>query len=98
MLIGKGGWPGLLILCVFTNTVGAAFLRVFCEEPALGGADARESEMPARGGFDHISKAKSNGTRSISAFPCKKSKNGAPSVGMVHARIAARPQLKNKPF
>jgi hypothetical protein len=38
-------------------TVGASFLRVFCE--------GRESEMPAPSGFDHVSTTKSNGTRSI---------------------------------
>jgi hypothetical protein len=30
---------------------------------------------------------KSNSARSIAAHPCKKRKDGAPSVGMVHAKI-----------
>jgi hypothetical protein len=42
--------------------------------------------MPAPSGFDHVSTTKSNSTRSIAAHPCKK-KDGAPSVGMVHAKI-----------
>ena len=63
-----------------TKTVGAApYRRVFCE--------GRESEMPAPSGFDHVSTTKSNSTRSIAAHPCKKRKDGAPSVGMVHATI-----------
>jgi hypothetical protein len=61
------------------NTVGAPFLRVFCE--------GRESEMPAASRSDHVSTTKSNSTRSIAAHPCKKRKDGAPSVGMVHAKI-----------
>jgi len=47
----------------------------------------RESEMPAPSGFDHVSTTKSNSTRSIAAHPCRKRKDGAPSVGMVHAKI-----------
>ena len=79
-----------------TNTVGGApFLRVFCEEPVLSGAEGRGSEMPAPSGFDHVSTTKSNSTHSIAAHPfdklragsCRKGKDGAPSVGMVHAKI-----------
>jgi hypothetical protein len=52
--------------------------------------------MPAPSGFDHVSTAKSNSTRSNAPHPfdklragsCKKRKDGAPSVGMVHAKIA----------
>ena len=43
--------------------------------------------MPAPSGFDHVSTTKSNSTRSIATHPCKKRKDGAPSVGMVHAKI-----------
>ena len=43
--------------------------------------------MPAPIGFDQVSTTKSNRTRSIAAHPCKKRKDGAPSVGMVHAKI-----------
>jgi len=43
--------------------------------------------MPAPSGFDHVSTTKSNSTRSIAAHPCKQRKDGAPSVGMVHAKI-----------
>src|ERR1035437_10765805 len=43
--------------------------------------------MPAPSGFDHASTTKSNSTRSIATHPCKKRKEGAPSVGMVHATI-----------
>jgi hypothetical protein len=50
-----------------TNTVGAPFLRVFCE--------GRESEMPAPSGFDHVSTTKSNSTRSIAAHPWKELKD-----------------------
>jgi hypothetical protein len=62
-----------------TKTVGAPFLRVFCE--------GRESGMPAPSGFHHVPTTKSNSTRSIAAHPCEKRKDGAPSVGMVHAKI-----------
>ena len=63
-----------------TTTVGCPVLRVLCE--------GRESEMLAPRGFDHVSETKSNSTSSIAAHPCKKRKDGAPSVGMVHAKIA----------
>jgi hypothetical protein len=43
--------------------------------------------MPAPRGFDHVSTTKSNSTRSIAAHPCKKRKDGAPSVRMVHTKI-----------
>jgi hypothetical protein len=43
--------------------------------------------MPAPSGSDHVSTRKSNSTRSIAAHPCKKRKDGAPSVGMVRAKI-----------
>src|SRR5204862_7059834 len=43
--------------------------------------------MPAPSGFDHVSTTKSNSTRSIAAHPCKKRKDWAPSVEMVHAKI-----------
>src|ERR1051326_7373919 len=43
--------------------------------------------MPAPSRFDHLSATKSNSTRSIATHPCKERKDGAPSVGMVHAKI-----------
>jgi len=43
--------------------------------------------MQAPSGFDHVSTTKSNSTRSIATHPRKKRKDGAPSVGMVHAKI-----------
>ena len=51
--------------------------------------------MPAPSGFDHVPTTKSNSARGIAAHPfdklragsCRKRKNGAPSVGMVHAEI-----------
>ena len=43
--------------------------------------------MPAPTGFDHVSTTKSSSTRSIAAHPRKKRKDGAPSVGMTHAKI-----------
>jgi len=51
--------------------------------------------MPAPSGFDHVSTTKSNSTRSVAAHPfdklragsCQKRKDGAPSVGMVRAKI-----------
>jgi hypothetical protein len=67
-------------LAGIANTVGAPFLRVFCE--------GWESEMPAPSGFDNVPTTKSNGARSIAAHPCKERKGGAPSVEMVHAKIA----------
>ncbi len=69
----------LLILRALPTRWGCPFFRVFCE--------ARESEMPAPCGFDHVSTTKSNSTRSIAAHPCKKRKDGAPSVRMVQAKI-----------
>src|SRR5208283_1513284 len=65
-------------------------LRVYpvFDEPGNG----RESEMPAPSGFHHVSITKSNSTRSIAAHPCKGRKDGAPPVGMMHARaIEGRP-------
>jgi len=41
--------------------------------------------MPVPSGFD-VSTAKSNTTRSIAAHPCRKRKDGAPSVGMCTQR------------
>jgi hypothetical protein len=65
LLIGRFGRAALALdLAGITNTVGAPFLRVFCE--------GRESEMPAPSGFDHVSTTKSNSTRSIATHPCKK--------------------------
>ncbi len=51
--------------------------------------------MPAPSGFDHLSTTKSNSTRSIASHPfdklragsCNMRNDGAPSVGMVHAKI-----------
>jgi hypothetical protein len=43
--------------------------------------------MPAPSRFDHVSVTKSNSTRSIATHPCKGRKDGAPPVGMVHAKI-----------
>jgi hypothetical protein len=51
--------------------------------------------MRTPSGFDHVSTTKSNSTRGIATHPfdklragsCKKRKDGAPSVGMVHAKI-----------
>ena len=59
--------------------------------------------MPAPNGLDHVSTTKSNGTRSIAPHPfhklracpelaegagsCKERKEGAPSVGTLHAEI-----------
>ena len=57
------------------------------QPPSFGFGEGRESEMPAPSGFDHVSTTKSNSTRSIAAHPCKKRKDGAPSVGMVHTKI-----------
>jgi hypothetical protein len=79
-----------LMFAGITDTVGAPFLRVFCE--------GRESETPAPSGFDQVSTAKSSSTRSIAAHPfdklragsCKTRKDGAPSVGMAHAKIIER--------
>jgi hypothetical protein len=59
-----------------------AFLRGFCE--------GRESEMLAPSGFGRVSTTKPNSTRSIAAHPCKKRKDGAPSVGIVRARIVRK--------
>jgi hypothetical protein len=73
----RRGGPGFDVAGI-TNTVGCPVLRVFCE--------GRESEMLTPRGFDHVS-TKTNSTRSIAAHPCKKRKDGAPSVGMVHAKI-----------
>ena len=70
----------ILDLPGITSTVGCPGLRVLCEE--------RESEMQAPSGVDHVSTAKSNSACSIAAHPCKKRKDGAPSVGTVHAKIA----------
>ena len=67
-------------LAGITSEAGApSFAYFFCE--------GRESEMPAPSGFDHVSTTKSNGTRSIASHPCKKRKDGAPSVEMVHTQI-----------
>jgi len=44
--------------------------------------------MPVPSGFDRVPTAKSNSARGIAAHPCKKRKDGAPSVGTVHAKIA----------
>jgi hypothetical protein len=49
------GGPGFFILRVLPTQVGTPFLRVFCEGPALSGAERRESEMPAPSAFDHVS-------------------------------------------
>jgi hypothetical protein len=46
--------------------------------------------MPVPSGFDHAPTTKSNSTCSIAAHPCKERKDGAPSVGMVHAKIKTR--------
>jgi len=46
--------------------------------------------MPAPSRFDHVSVTKSNSTRSIATHPCKGRKDGAPPVGMVHAKIVTR--------
>jgi hypothetical protein len=73
----RRGWAQAFDPAGITNTVGVPFLRVSCE--------GREAEMPAPGGFDHVPTTKSNGTRSIAAHPCKKRKDGAPSVGTVDA-------------
>jgi hypothetical protein len=55
--------------------------------------------MPAASGFDHASHNKSNSTRSIAAHPCKKRKDGAPSVGMVYTNIAkgGHPLIRAQP-
>ena len=53
--------------------------------------------MPAPSGFDHVSTAKSNSTRSNAPHPfdklragsCKKRKDGAPSVGMMQCKDGA---------
>ena len=55
-------------LAGITKTVGAPFLLVSCEEPALSLSKGRESEMPAPSGFDHVSTTKSNSTRSIAVW------------------------------
>lgn len=47
----------------------------------------REAEISATRAFDHVSTRKSSSTRRIAAHPCKKCKNGAPSVGMMQAKI-----------
>ena len=66
-------------LAGITNTVGCPVLRV----PGEGG----DSKMPALSGFDDVSTAKSNRTGSIATHTCKERKDGAPSVGMVDAKI-----------
>jgi len=51
--------------------------------------------MLARSGFGHVSTTKSNSARSVATHPfdklragsCRKRKDGAPSVGIVHAKI-----------
>jgi len=43
--------------------------------------------MPVPSGFDHVSTTKSNSICSIAAHPCEEPKDGAPSVGMAHAKI-----------
>ncbi len=57
----------------------------------------------SRGGY--VSTTKPNSARSIATHPCKKRKDGAPSVGIVHAKtvkggslggIATRPCKKRK--
>jgi len=81
-------------LAGITNTAGAPFLRVFCEEPPLSLSKGRESEVPVPSGFDLVSTTKSNSERSIATHPfgklragsCKKRKDGAPSVGMVQCK------------
>jgi hypothetical protein len=71
------GRPRLLILRAYQHSecpVPSRFLR------------RTESEMPPPSGFDHASTTKSNSTRSIAVHPCKKCKDGAPSVGTLHAK------------
>ena len=46
----SAGGPGTFDLAGITNTVGAPFLRVFCE--------GRDWEMPAPSWFDHVSTIK----------------------------------------
>ncbi len=73
------GWLGRVAqafdLAGVTNTVGAPFLRVFCEEPALSLSKGRESEMPAPIVLDDLSTTKSNSICSIVAHPCKERKS-----------------------
>src|SRR5260370_4313887 len=69
-------WPRLLILRALTNTVGAPFLRVFCE--------ARVPRTHTQRGLCRTDKSC---VGSIATRPCKKRKDSAPSVGMVHAKI-----------
>ena len=38
-------------------------------------------------GIDHVSTTKSSSARSNAAHPCRKRKDGAPSVGTAHAKI-----------
>ena len=87
--------------CVGNLKLGAPLLAAFArsgdfrQSGAEGRPQGRESEMPAPNGLDHVSTTKSNGTRSIAAHPfhklragsCKERKDGAPSVGTLHAEI-----------
>ena len=83
--------------CVGNLKLGAPLLAAFARSGDFrqSGAEGRESEMPAPNGLDHVSTTKSNGTRSIAAHPfhklragsCKERKDGAPSVGTLHAEI-----------
>ncbi len=43
--------------------------------------------MPVANGFDDVPTTKSHSARSIATHPCRKRKDGAPSVRIVHARI-----------
>ncbi len=48
----------------------------------------RPFDYIATRGFDHVSTTKANSTCSIATHPCEKRKDGAPSVEIVHAKIA----------
>ena len=50
-------------------------------------ADLLRTKAGVGNGFDQVSTTKSNSTRSIAAHSCRKRKDGAPSVGMVHTKI-----------
>jgi hypothetical protein len=63
--------------------------------PRLAPPPCKTASLEGLCGFDHVSTTKSNSTRSVAAHPfgrlragpCKKRKDGAPSMGMVHAKL-----------
>jgi hypothetical protein len=63
------------LICGHYQHSGCPILRVFCE--------GWESQMPRAKWVSSRVHSKIKRTRSIAAHPCKKRKDGAPSMGMV---------------